>query len=83
MKVKEVSVGKQFKFGLPNYSNITASCHITVEVGENEEIDWDKLWDTVNQQLYIQSSGIDPSWIQTKEYDKFFKITIKQRKEVR
>jgi predicted small secreted protein len=81
MKVKEISVGKEMKIGLPSFSNITASCYMTVEVGENEQIDWDKIWDEVNQQLYIQADNVDGSWIQTKEYKNFFKSSIKTNKQ--
>ncbi len=80
MKIKEITVHKQFKFGLPNYSNITASCGIVADVGENEKVDWEALWEEVNQQLSIQSNSFDPSWITTKEYKKFFKTTIKTEK---
>ena len=80
MKIKEITVGKEMKIGLPNYSNITASCRMSFELAENEQPDWDAIWDTVNQQLGIQSDNIDPSWIQTKEYKKFFQTTIKTDK---
>ncbi len=69
------------KVGLPNYSNITARADLTADIGENEQIDWDKLWDTLNQQLGIQSNSIDPSWIVTKEYSRFFKTVIKSPKQ--
>jgi len=80
MKVTKITVHKEMKIGLPNYSNITASCGLEAEVGEDEKPDWGVLWDELNQQLYIQSSNIDPSWIQTKEYKNFFKTTIKAKK---
>lgn len=81
MKIKQVSVGKEFKCGLPNFSNITARCDIQVEVAEGEEVNWTKLWNTVNQQLSIQSDNIDASWIQSKEYKNFFKTIIKHPKQ--
>ena len=77
MKIKTITVGKEMKIGLPQYSNITAHCEITFEVGEGEQVDWNTIWDTVNQQLYIQSDNVDASWIQSKEYKNFFKTTIK------
>ncbi len=76
MKITKVIVGKEYKFGLPNYSNITARCDLEVEVGEDEDIKWDQLWDEVNKQLHFQADGIEPSWIKSKEYKNFFKITI-------
>ena len=81
MKIKEISIGKEFKKGLPNFSNMTARCDMKWEVAEDEEPDWDKMWDTVNQQLEIQSEGMDPSWITTTEYKKHFKTTIKTPKQ--
>ena len=80
MKIKRVEVVKQYKFGLPNFSNVSASCGLTVEVGEDEEVDWDEIWDTVNRQLSIQADTIEPSWIISKEYRNFFKTTIKTPK---
>lgn len=80
MKIKEVTVGKKMKIGLPNYSNIEAGCYIVFEVGEDEKVNWDNAWDIVNQQLAVQTGGIDPSWMQRKEYKNFFKVTIRQPK---
>lgn len=81
MKMKQVTVRKNMKIGLPSFSNIDVGCDITFELAEDERVDWDTVWDTVNQQMWIQSGGIDPSWITTKEYTNFFKTTIKSRKE--
>lgn len=78
--IKEISIGKEFKLGLPNYSNITVRADIKFELSENEKPDWGAMWDEVNQQLSIQSDGTDPSWIQSKEYKNFFKTTIKHPK---
>jgi len=81
MKIREVKVEKQFKFGLPNFSNITASAGMTVELGENEQVDWDSLWDTLNQQLWVQSD-IDPSWLKIDEFRNHFRLTFKQKKGI-
>ena len=85
MRLKEISIGKEFKIGLPGYSNLTIYCYGTFEIAEGEEVNWDEAWDMINQQLAIQSDGIDPSWILDKEdYKKFFKITIRvPKKEVK
>jgi len=80
MKIIKVSVGKEYKFGLPSFSNITASAHIEAEIEKGEKVDWPALWDEINQQLHIQASGIEPGWIQTKQYKNFFKTTIKVEK---
>lgn len=77
MKVKDITVSKNMKVGLPNFSNIDAGCEMTFEVAEGEQPDWDQAWDTVNQQLSIQVNDIDPSWMKTQEFNKFFKVTVK------
>jgi hypothetical protein len=81
MKLKEVTVTKEMKVGLPNYSNITASCGLTFQMEEGEEPNWDEVWDTVNWQLSQQVEGTDPSWIKTGEYKNFFKVTAKVPKK--
>lgn len=81
MKTKEVTLHKEMKIGLPNYSNITVGLHMTFEIGEDEQIDWDKAWDTINQQLAIQASaGSDPSWLHMNEQKNDYKVTIKTPK---
>lgn len=79
MEITKVIAHKEIKIGLPNYSNITASCSLEAEVGEGESIEWDTIWETLNQQLSIQSGNVDPTWIQTKQYKNFFKTTIKSK----
>jgi len=76
MRIKEITLRKEFKVGLPNYSNITAGAYVTFEIGENEEVDWNKAWDLINQQLSIQANNIDQSWIHLKEYKDKYKVTI-------
>ena len=83
MRIKEETFSKQFKVGLPNFSNITVGHTITIEAGEGEEIDRDKAWDVVNRQLQIQAGSIDATWMKTKEYKNFFKTTIRVDKEVK
>lgn len=80
MKIKEVTVTKKMKVGLPNFSNIDVGVSITAEVGEKESISWNELWNELNRQLAIQTDGIDPAWMQTKEYANFFKVIVKQPK---
>jgi hypothetical protein len=80
-KIKEISVGKEMKIGLPNYSNITARCDVKFEIAEGENVDWADLWDTINQQLSIQAEGIQASWIETKEYGNFFKSIVRTPKK--
>jgi hypothetical protein len=81
MKIRQVTIHKEMKVGLPSFSNITASVGLTADIGEKEEINWDKLWDEVNRELSTQVTGIEPSWIQTREFNRFFKITMTIPKE--
>jgi len=81
-KLKTITLGKSFKCGLPNYSNIDLHCEMTWEIEEGETPNLSSMWDTINHELYVQSSGIDPTWLQTKEYKNFFKTEIKIQKEV-
>lgn len=76
-RVKEVVVGKEFKLGLPNFSNITAHAYMTIEIGEGETPKWDSLWDEINYQVWKQVDGLDPKWITENETKKYFKFTIK------
>jgi hypothetical protein len=80
MKVKEITVSKEMKVGLPSFSNLTAHMSVTFEIAPGEAPDYDKAWDTVNQQLAYQVDGIEPSWMKTQEFAKFFKLTVKMPK---
>lgn len=76
MKVKEVSLEKQFKIGLPNYSNQTIGVYMTWEVGENEEFDFNKGWDIINAQLGMQANDLDPAWMKVDELKNKYKATV-------
>lgn len=80
MKIKEATFSKSIKIGLPNYSNIDVSYSMTVEIAEGEKLDNNACWEHVNTQLYIQTDGIEPSWMSTKEYKNFFVTSIKTKK---
>ena len=79
MTIKQVTLSKQFKIGLPNYSNITIGVDMTWDVGENEQFDFSRGWDIINHELNNQSDT-DPSWIKTKEYKNKYKATIDIKK---
>ena len=79
MKNTQVVLSKQFKIGLPSYSNITVGVSMTWEVGENEQFDFDKGWDIINHNLNNQTDT-DPAWVKTKEYNNHYTATIKQQK---
>jgi len=63
MKIKEVTVYKKYKIGMPHYSSMEAMAGMTVEVGEKEKVNWEAIWDDINQQIQMQCGNIDPSWI--------------------
>ena len=68
------------KIGLPSYSNIDVGVGVTFEIGENEEVDWNEMWEQINRQLAVQTEGIDPAWIVNKEYKNFFRTVVKTPK---
>ena len=77
MKINKIKISKEFKKGLPNFSNITASCEMEWELGKGEAPNWPEMWDTVNQQLELQASTMDQSWISTKKFKNHMTTTIK------
>jgi hypothetical protein len=79
MKNTSVKLSKQFKIGLPNYSNLTVGIEMEWDIAEGEQFDFDKGFDVINQQLNNQADT-DPSWIKTKEHKNHFTATIKQQK---
>lgn len=81
MKVKEITLKKEIKIGMPNYSNQTTGLYITWELGEHEEFDYEKGWDLINGQLDIQGNTIDPAWIINKETKGYYKTTVKIPKQ--
>ena len=82
MKITKVKVYKEFKRGLPNYSNITVGMGLEFDVKEGEEPDYDTAWDIVNYQLTAQSENLEPSWINSSETKEAYKLTIKVPKKV-
>ena len=82
MFVKQVTLSKNAKVGLPSYSNITIGCSITWELADGEEFDFPKAWDIINQEVDIQASnGTDPSWIGHTETKHTYKTVIKTPKQ--
>jgi hypothetical protein len=78
--IKQVRLSKEFKIGLPSFSNITIGADITWEVKEGEQFNYNEAWDLINQELSSQTS-LDPAWITQKDYKNFFKTTIKVDKK--
>lgn len=78
--MKEITLHKEMKIGLPNYSNVTVGMHVTWEL-ENGVMDFDRAWDEINRQLQIQAeAGTDQTWIHNKEYKNHTSTVIKQKK---
>ena len=62
---------------MPSGKYMSVKAGIIAEVEEDNIIDWDEVWDIVNQQLTIQASQYDASWIETKNTTKYDKVTIR------
>jgi hypothetical protein len=80
-RITSITLGKEFKMGLPNFSNVTASAYITWEIKEGEEFKFDPAWDLINQQISRQTD-LDQSWIKRNETKNYFKTTIAVKKGV-
>jgi len=80
MKIKEFTLSKKFKRGLPNYSSIDVGMSMTIEVPEGEVPNFGEVWDTINRELTIQSDSLDPTWITSGETKDAYKFTIKMPK---
>lgn len=80
MQIRQVNYRKEFKVGLPNYSNITVSMEMTVELQNDEKPNHNAIWDEINQQIFIQTD-LDPSWIKTHELRDYHKLVIKVPKQ--
>ena len=80
MKIREVTLSKHLKIGMPGFSNLTVGISITGEAKEGEEIDYEALLDLVNQKLG-NAVDFDPSWIRSEQFKQHYKITVKIPKE--
>lgn len=65
MQIKQITYHKEFKKGLPNFSNMAASMDITVEYKEDEERKHQEIWEQINAELNREVQDIDPEWIRT------------------
>lgn len=79
MKIKEITVHKTYKIGMPNYSSMEVSAGFTIELSENEQPDWDKIWDDINAQLRLQSGNLEPGWLITDQEKKDAKLQFIKR----
>ena len=78
--MKQVTLTRQLKAGLPNYSNITTGISITWDMEEGESFDFVKGWDIVNHELEMQGKDTDQSWLKTKEYKEHYTTSIRTPK---
>ena len=77
MKTKSITLSKEFKKGLPNYSNSTVGIVMNFEIEEGEEFNWNGAWDIINRELQNQAGDNDASWLKTEELKDNYKYTIK------
>lgn len=84
MKTTKITLFKEFKVGLPNYSNMTARMGLEAELDEDDlapdgtpaKHALDRLWDVANAEISMESGDIDPSWIKVNEFKNFFRVRI-------
>jgi len=81
MKIKEVRASKKIVTNLGDYNSYHVGCDLTVEVGENEQPDWDAIWDNVNQQIMKEQTSLEPQWMKTEEFKNHYRLTIKFPKD--
>lgn len=79
MKLTQITATKNFKVGLPNFSNITVGLSLQFEIEEGEQPDFDGVWDTINHQLANQTD-IDPAWMKSTELKDSYKLILKVKK---
>lgn len=73
-----MTLTKNFKKGLPNYSNLTVGISMTWEIGEGETFDFDQGFDILNQQISLQANdGLEDSWMRTRETTKNYIASVK------
>jgi hypothetical protein len=81
MKVKTIKLYKEFKKGLPNYSNLTVGMGMEFKVGNDEQADLQEAWEIINREITIQADSTDPNWIAQRELKDGYKVTIKVPKK--
>jgi len=57
MRIMKVTLGRQLKVGLPQYSSSLFSAFIDWEVAEGETPDLDAMWKIVDGQVTAQANG--------------------------
>jgi hypothetical protein len=81
MRIKTITFKKEFKKGLPHYSNITAGMELTIELEENEKLDKEMIWEEINRELDIQVETIDPAWIRGDDKGHYYQAFNKNKNE--
>jgi hypothetical protein len=70
MKKKEITISREVVVNLGNYNSDRISIGITYELKENEDVNWDEIWDELNQQIEIRKGNPEQSWLITNEEKK-------------
>lgn len=83
MKYKTITGEKELKIVMPSGKYMSVKAGIIAEIGPNEMLDWDELWDNINQQLSIQAGQYDDGWIETQGMAGYDKITMKIPRKIK
>jgi len=57
MRVMKVTLGRQLKVGLPQYSSSLFSAFVEWEIAEGETPDFKEMWKTVDGQVTAQANS--------------------------
>ena len=76
-KPSSVTVGKKILINVGNFSNVEISHYVTIDIGEDEEPDYDAIYNEINKNLQLESDGQDPRWMKTGELKNEYKLTLK------
>jgi len=70
MRKKEITISREVVVNLGNYNSDRIGISITYELKDNEDVNWDEIWDELNQQIEIRKANPEPSWLITDEEKK-------------
>ena len=54
MKIQTITISKEYKKGLPEFSNVTASCSVTIVLQEGEKPNLAPIWESINKNIKEQ-----------------------------
>ncbi|MEM3335439.1 MAG: hypothetical protein QXY47_05355 [Thermoplasmata archaeon] len=70
MRKKEITISREVVVNLGNYNSDRIGIGITYELKDNEDVNWDEIWDELNQQIEIRKGNPEQSWLITDEEKK-------------